>query len=54
MDDDALDRLGPVDYLVVEFPVGTQNFTGEVAEQLIKLHDSGSDPDHGRGHPRQG
>ncbi len=42
MDDDALDRLGPVDYLVVEFPVGTQNFTGEIAEQLIKLHDSGA------------
>ncbi len=27
---------------MVEFPVGTQNFTGEVAEQLIKLHDAGA------------
>jgi hypothetical protein len=34
----SLDELGPVDYLVVEFPAGQQNFT---AGQLIKLHDAG-------------
>lgn len=42
MDDEALDRLGPVDYLVVEFPAGTQNFTGAIAEELARLHDSGT------------
>jgi Family of unknown function (DUF6325) len=40
--DEALDRLGPVDYLVVEFPAGTQNFTGEIADELVKLHDAGT------------
>ena len=31
MDDnpDAFEELGPVDYLVIEFPEGQQNFTGE-------------------------
>src|SRR6185369_11892555 len=41
MTERSLDELGPVDYLVVEFPPGQQNFTGEAAEQLLKLHDSG-------------
>jgi hypothetical protein len=41
MSDRSIDELGPVDYLVVEFPAGQQNFTGEAAEQLLKLHDSG-------------
>jgi Family of unknown function (DUF6325) len=41
MTDRSLDELGPVDYLVVEFPAGAQNFTGEGADELIKLHDSG-------------
>ena len=27
----SLDELGPVDYVVVEFPAGAQNFTGEMA-----------------------
>ena len=26
-----LDKLGPVDYIVVEFPAGASNFTGEMA-----------------------
>ncbi len=42
MTDEALDRLGPVDYLVVEFPVGAQNFTGEAARELARLHESGT------------
>jgi hypothetical protein len=44
MDDNAdmMDELGPVDYLVVEFPEGHQNFTGEMAEELAKLSDSGA------------
>jgi hypothetical protein len=37
----SLDELGPVDYLVVEFPAGQQHFTGAAAEELIRLHDAG-------------
>src|SRR5947207_2008567 len=37
--DDDLDELGPVDYLVVEFPADAQNFSGEVARQLQELVD---------------
>lgn len=42
MTDRSIDELGPVDYLIVEFPAGTQNFTGEGAEELIRLHESGT------------
>ena len=35
-----LDSLGPVDYIVVEFPAGASNFTGEMANELLKLVDS--------------
>jgi hypothetical protein len=41
MTDRSLDELGPVDYLIVEFPAGQQNFTGEGAEELLRLHDAG-------------
>jgi hypothetical protein len=41
MTERTLDELGPVDYLVVEFPAGQQNFTGEAAAELIRLHDAG-------------
>ena len=37
----SLDELGPVDYLIVEFPAGQQNFTGEAAEELARLSESG-------------
>ena len=37
---DDVDELGPVDYLVVEFPPGHQNFTGEMVAELTKLVDS--------------
>jgi hypothetical protein len=36
------DSLGPVDYLVVEFPAGKSNFTGEMAKELLALVDSGT------------
>ena len=36
-----LDELGPVDYLVVEFPAGASNFTGEMATELLALVDGG-------------
>ena len=41
MTERSLDELGPVDYLIVEFPAGAQNFTGEGAAELIRLHDDG-------------
>ena len=37
-----LDSLGPVDYIVVEFPAGASNFTGEMSKELIKLVDAGT------------
>jgi len=37
-----IDELGPVDYLVVEFPPETANFTGEMAAELAKLADAGT------------
>jgi Family of unknown function (DUF6325) len=39
---DELDELGPVDYLVVEFPAGKSNFTGEMAAELARLVDAGT------------
>ena len=38
----SLDELGPVDYLIVEFPAGASNFTGEMAAELIRLVDAGT------------
>jgi hypothetical protein len=40
--DRSLDELGPVDYIVVEFPAGASNFTGEMANELLALVDSGT------------
>jgi hypothetical protein len=40
--DVSLDELGPVDYLVVEFPAGASNFTGEMAKELLALVDAGT------------
>ena len=37
-----IDELGPVDYLVLEFPAGRQNFTGEMAEELASLAEAGT------------
>jgi uncharacterized protein DUF6325 len=42
MTERSLDELGPVDYLIVEFPAGQQNFTGEGADELLRLHDAGT------------
>jgi len=42
MSDTDIDELGPVDYLVVEFPAGQQNFSGEMAAELKALIDSGT------------
>ena len=37
-----LDSLGPIDYIVVEFPAAASNFTGEMARELVALVDSGT------------
>jgi len=34
-----IDELGPIDYIVVEFPAGKSNFTGEMASELVSLVD---------------
>src|SRR4051812_6008599 len=42
MSEVSLDELGPVDYLVVEFPAGSSNFTGDMAKELVALVDAGT------------
>src|SRR6187402_3059479 len=39
MEASELDVLGPVDYLVVEFPAARANFSGEMASELRSLVD---------------
>ena len=39
MEGNNLDVLGPVDYLVVEFPADKANFSGEMAAELTALVD---------------
>src|SRR5258705_5626894 len=41
MTEAVLAELGPVDYIVVEFPAGASNFTGEMVEELLALVDAG-------------
>jgi hypothetical protein len=42
MSDVADAELGPIDYIVVEFPAGAKNFTGEMAKELASLVDAGT------------
>ncbi|MCC2030922.1 DUF6325 family protein [Microbacterium allomyrinae] len=42
MNEHELSELGPVDFLVIEFPAGQQNFSGEIVEELIRLVDAGT------------
>ena len=42
MTERTLDELGPVDYVIVEFPADQQNFTGEGVDELLRLHDAGT------------
>jgi hypothetical protein len=37
MNDEDVDELGPVDYLVVEFPADRADFSGEMAAELVAL-----------------
>ena len=42
MSDDVMDELGPIDYLVVEFPAGKADFSGAMAEKLKGLVEAGT------------
>jgi hypothetical protein len=42
MHDNDVDELGPVDYVVVEFPADQANFSGEMAAELGALVKSGA------------
>jgi hypothetical protein len=37
MNDEVMDELGPIDYLVVEFPAGKADFSGAMAEKMKEL-----------------
>ena len=41
MTDDTDDVLGPIDYLVVEFPAGSSSFSGDMARELESLVEAG-------------
>lgn len=41
-DDVDLDRLGPIDFVIVEFPDGATRFTGEMVEELVSLVEAGT------------
>jgi len=42
MADNDVDELGPIDYLVVEFPAGKADFSGAMAAELTKLVAAGT------------
>ncbi len=42
MTDTPLDELGPVDFVIVEFPAGHADFTGEMARELLALIEAGT------------
>ena len=42
MSADEIDELGPVDFVVVEFPAGASHFTGEMVDELAALVDAGT------------
>jgi hypothetical protein len=42
MNDTDVDELGPVDYVVVEFPADKANFSGEMAAELKALVERGT------------
>ena len=42
MTNDPLDELGPVDFVIIEFPAGEANFTGEAADELVALIEAGT------------
>ena len=42
MSEPGVDEMGPVDYLVVEFPAGESSFNGEMAAALAALNAAGT------------
>lgn len=42
MTDDLADAAAPVDFIIIEFPEGQQNFSGEVLDELARLVESGT------------
>src|SRR4051794_5076307 len=42
MTETSVDELGPVDYVIVEFPAGASSFTGEMVTELLALVDGGT------------
>jgi hypothetical protein len=42
MTDTPEEELGPIDYLVVEFPAGEQRFSGAMAQELARLVEAGT------------
>ena len=41
MSDDVMDEMGPIDYVVIEFPAGKADFSGAMAEKLKALVEAG-------------
>jgi hypothetical protein len=41
LNETSLDTLGPVDYIVVEFPASESNFTGDMIDELLDLVERG-------------
>jgi hypothetical protein len=39
---DVLDELGPIDYVVIEFPAGKADFSGAMAKELKELVEAGT------------
>jgi Family of unknown function (DUF6325) len=42
MTEASLDELGPVDYVIVEFPAKAAHFTGEMSHELLTLVEAGT------------
>jgi Family of unknown function (DUF6325) len=42
MTDDISENAAPVDFVIIEFPAGQQNFSGEVIDELVTLVDAGT------------
>lgn len=41
MTDDESELAAPIDFVIIEFPAGEQNFSGEVIEETLALVDAG-------------
>jgi hypothetical protein len=42
MTDGTTENAAPVDFVIIEFPAGEQNFSGEVIEELVNLVEAGT------------